>query len=201
MDKRKITKGSKRLSWLLRFGAGEAGLTMDEAGWVSVKDALRAARLQMGELEQIVRQNDKQRFELDGERIRACQGHGKALPVTRDALEATWSEFEGPDVIWHGTHPSAVEGIAAQGILAIDRTHVHLAESKESRLGKRSGVSLMLQVSVARLREQGLRVFASPNGVVLVRHVPPDCIVGLVPVSRRATKQADTLKELLGLGG
>ena len=39
-------------------------------------------------------------------------------------------------------------------------------------VGKRAQVDLMLEVSPARLRAQGLRVFRSQNGVVLVRRAP-----------------------------
>ena len=199
MDQRAITRGSKRLSWLLRFGAVEAGVKMDEAGWVPVKAALKAARLEKGQLEEIVHNNNKQRFELQGRKIRACQGHGRELPVTQDALEASWEVFDGPDHVWHGTHPGAVEGIAAEGLLPIDRTHVHLAEHKESRLGKRAGVGLLLIVSVPRLRELDQEVYRSPNGVLLTRHVPPEAITGQFLISKRARKAEGQLRQLLGL--
>lgn len=71
-----LIRGSKKLSWLLHFGANEAGLKMDAAGWVELPEVLRAARLDGDLLDEIVRLNNKQRFQLDGPRIRACQGHG-----------------------------------------------------------------------------------------------------------------------------
>jgi putative RNA 2'-phosphotransferase len=50
-------------------------------------------------------------------------------------------------------------------------------------VGKRAQVDVLLEVSVARLRDHGLTVWRSPNGVLLVRRVPPDCIVRVVPRS------------------
>ena len=80
---------SKRLSWLLRHGAREVGLPMDAAGWVSVPEVLRALSITRAQLEHAVATNRKRRLQLDGERVRACQGHSAdGTPVTLEALEA-----------------------------------------------------------------------------------------------------------------
>ncbi len=197
---RRLVRGSKKLSWLLRFGANETGLEMDAAGWVQRDEVLRAARLDAAELDEIVRHNNKQRFEVDGSRVRACQGHGMdGTPVTREALEASWAVYGGDDAIWHGTNLQAVAGIAEGGILAVDRSHVHLAETTSSRVGKKANVAVMLQVSAARLRQLGREVFVSPNGVVLTRDVPPSAIVDLLAQTDKAKMAEATLRELLGL--
>ena len=182
---------SRRLSWLLRHGATERGLAMDEAGWAAVADVLVAAGITRAELEQAVAENDKRRLQLDGERVRACQGHSLAgAPVTREALEASWEPFAGDGLLWHGTGRHALARIAEQGILPGARTHVHLAEATDSRVGKRAAVDVLVAVSPARLRDAGLPVFRAPNGVLLVRRVPPDCIVETRPAPpARATRR------------
>ena len=194
-EDRALVRGSKKLSWLLRFGALEAGLQMDAAGWVERADLLRAASLDAGQLDEIVRHNNKQRFQVDGARVRACQGHGtEGTPVTRDALEASWAVYQGDDIIWHGTSVAALDGIASLGILPADRSHVHLAASASSRVGKRANVAVMLQVSVAGLRRLGREVFVSPNGVVLARDVPAAAIVGLVAQTHKAREVEAALR-------
>ena len=173
---------------------------MDAAGWVECGEVLRITRLDENQLDEIVRLNNKQRFQVDGTRIRACQGHGlEGTPVTREALEASWETYCGADDIWHGTNVDAVRGIASAGILPVDRSHVHLAASTDSRVGKRANVAVLLRVSVSRLRALDHEVFVSPNGVVLVRDVPPEAIVGLVAQTKKARKEEKALKELLGL--
>lgn len=57
----------------------------------------------------------------------------------------------------------------------------------------------MLEVTPERLRVAGRDVFVAPNGVVLVRTVPADCITGLVPRVRRAEAREDALRAILGL--
>lgn len=194
---RKMTQTSTRLSWLLRHGAAETGIAMDGAGWVAVSDVLDELHISLATLEESVRSNSKRRLEHDGDRVRACQGHSTAgTPVTAEALEASWRPYAGDASIWHGTSLDVVAKIAAEGIWPQARTHVHLAPALESTVGKRAAVHVMLEVSAARLREAGIGVFEASNGVVLVRSVPPACIVGVRAITRRARAQAPELAAL-----
>src|SRR5690349_21685376 len=107
-----IVEKSKTLSWLLRHGAREAGVSMDAAGWVPVPEVLRYLQLSRGDLEEVVRTNNKSRLELVGERVRACQGHStENMPVTVEALEASWRLYEEGGSLFHGTTVEATEPI------------------------------------------------------------------------------------------
>ncbi|TNE84169.1 MAG: RNA 2'-phosphotransferase [Deltaproteobacteria bacterium] len=167
---------SKHLSWLLRHGAREAGLAMDEAGWARVDDVLALTGLDAQTLAEVVATNTKRRLMVRDGYIRACQGHSlDGMPVTREALEASWSRFEGPRA-WHATRPTLVARIREEGLLPMGRTHVHLAPSPTSQVGKRSAPAL-LEIDLDRVREANLGVFAADNGVVLVRRVPPEAVI------------------------
>lgn len=195
-----VAEKSKALSWLLRHGAGEQGLSMDAAGWAPIAQVLSKLDMDRPTLDRAVAENNKSRLEIDGERIRASQGHStRGMPVTLEALEASWGRYEGPGPLWHGTNPKAIEGIAREGILAVERTHVHLAEGVDSKVGKRAHVDVLLEISLPALRARGLCVFTSSNGVVLVRHVPSDCIVGLTTATRAGRSQEARLRSLLRL--
>jgi putative RNA 2'-phosphotransferase len=191
-------KRSKQLSWLLRHGAIETGLEMDEAGCVDVADVLAALDMTNDELLDTVATNDKGRLQLTGGRVRACQGHSLAgVPVTQDALERTWQIITPTDSLWHGTNADAIAGIARHGITPGQRTHVHLARQPDSHVGKRARVDLLLEVSPSLLGEASLTVFEAPNGVILVRHVPPDCIVGVRPgIATGAENAGEALRTL-----
>lgn len=195
-----IQRHSKKLSWLLRHGARESGLAMDAAGWCAIADVLRLTRMSRQTLDVVVRDNNKNRLQVDGDRIRASQGHSLAgTPVTLAALEASWQVWSHPTPLWHGTRVDVVGDIGRLGLLPQSRTHVHLADATDSTVGKRAQVSVLLQIDPGALRAAGQTVFVSPNGVVLVRHVPPGCIVGLHAVSRRAKKEQGRLRAALGL--
>ena len=187
----RIQRQSKQLSWLLRHGAANEGLPMSEAGWVEKKALLKKVMFSETELLMVINHNCKSRFEVNGQYIRATQGHSlEPMPVTQEALERSWSIYEstGNDSIYHATRFEYLESIQLEGIKRGHRTHVHLAYSAESPVGKRAGVPILLEVSVKRLRESKREVFISPNGVILTRYVPPHCIV------RVHDRRAETLK-------
>lgn len=191
-----IIKKSKKLSWLLRHGAIEAGLHMDAAGWVSIDEVVRAVRMTRGELAQVARENNKNRLELTKTHVRCSQGHStEGMPVTQDALEASWARANRTAVLIHGTNVNSVASIGLQGIRPMRRTHVHLADSDSSRVGKRANVSVLVEVDPAGL--QGLWV--SPNGVYLTRFVPPAAIVGVHVRGRRAEAAEHEIRCALGL--
>ena len=48
------------------------------------------------------------------------------MPVTHDALEASWERFTGVGPIGHGTAIEALSGIAREGVVPQARTRVHL---------------------------------------------------------------------------
>lgn len=195
-----LTTMSKRLSWLLRHGAHEQGLAMDEAGWMDVDDLLRFFHMNRAELEHIVDTNNKRRLQLAGQRIRACQGHSVGnRAVTVEGLEASWSPYTGDGPIWHGTTMEAVDPIARKGILPVSRTHVHCAPGRDSIVGKRAATAVLLEISPAKIREAGFALFVAPNGVVLVRRVLPVAVTGLFALTKKAKRREAELRACLGL--
>lgn len=80
MDDRRTVKVSKYLSKHLRHQPERIGLTLDANGWVAIDELLGAVArhhfpLTRAELDDVVASNDKQRFAIEGDRIRASQGH------------------------------------------------------------------------------------------------------------------------------
>lgn len=168
-----MSRDSRTLSTLLRHTAGERGLTMSADGWAEIADVLRVLGLDRARLEVAVRENDKERLQVDGERIRACQGHSlQGMPVTREALENSWERVYPADLLWHGTNRAALAAIQREGLRAGRRTHVHLAPAKDSHVGRRTAVEVLLGVDCGNLE-----VYRAPNGVLLTREVPVDAIV------------------------
>ena len=167
---------SRFLSLVLRHRPDTIGLTLDAAGWVEV-DALLAGclasgrRLDRAGLIELVRTNDKQRFELstDGERIRASQGHSVEVDLA-------YASATPPDVLWHGTVARVLPLIRADGLLPMQRHHVHLSADRTTaeRVGARRGTPVLLEVDAARLYATGETFYRSTNGVWLVAAVPPE---------------------------
>ena len=150
---------------------------MDEAGWVSVHDLMKHLKLSYDDLKLAIIHNNKSRYELHDDKIRASQGHSlDKVPVTQEALEASWQIYREEGSIWHGTNRTVIDSIRSGGILRGERTHVHLASSTASKVGKRHNISVIVEVSQDKLREAGYEIYISPNGVILTRYVPVNCI-------------------------
>jgi putative RNA 2'-phosphotransferase len=167
---------SKRLALVLRHRPESIGITLDEAGWVDVRDLLDALarhglQLSRDELEQVVETSDKQRFAFDEtrRRIRASQGH--SVPV-----ELGYASAVPPEVLYHGTPVRNVAAILAEGLRRGARHHVHLSADVATarRVGQRRGHSVVLTVDAAGLAAAGSTFYRSANGVWLVDAVPPE---------------------------
>ncbi|MGW3436879.1 RNA 2'-phosphotransferase [Streptomyces bacillaris] len=174
MDERRTVKVSKYLSAHLRHRPERIGIALDENGWVDVETLLSAAArhgfpLTRAELDHVVAANDKRRFTVDGDRIRANQGH--TVTVDLDLPPA-----EPPAYLYHGTVARALDAIRAEGLRPMARHHVHLSPDRETatQVGARHGRPLVLTVDAGAMHRAGHVFRVSANGVWLADAVPPE---------------------------
>ncbi len=167
---------SKFLSLILRHDPARFGVVLDSAGWTDVSALLAACAaagtpITRAELEAIVATSDKQRFALDGERIRANQGH--SVPV-----ELGLARVAPPAQLFHGTVDAALPGIRERGLEKRARHHVHLSDQQgtATSVGIRRGAPVLLVVRAAEMAAAGHAFYRSENGVWLVDAVPPEFI-------------------------
>ena len=178
MNPQDATYHSKFLSRHLRHKPAAIGLALQAGGWVAVADLLAACAahghpLTREELEDLVEDNDKQRFAYDesGQRIRAQQGHSVGVDLQLPPAEP-------PAVLYHGTAPAALPAIRAAGLQKMSRHHVHLTtdETTARRVGQRRGRPVLLAVDAAGLHAAGGVFYRSGNGVWLTDAVPPQYV-------------------------
>lgn len=169
---------SKLLSYVLRHHPESLGLSLAPGGWLEV-DALLAALEQDGRavdralLQQVVAENDKQRFAFseDGKRIRASQGHSLRVELGLSAVAP-------PEQLFHGTVSKFLTAIREQGLVKGEREHVHLSLTRDvaHNVAARRGQPVVLQVHAGEMARSGLEFFCSDNGVWLTDHVPSEFI-------------------------
>ncbi|MEU8057713.1 RNA 2'-phosphotransferase [Microbispora bryophytorum] len=176
MDERRLVRVSKYLAKHLRHQPERIGIELDAHGWVDIDALLTAAAshgfpISRAELEQAVAGNDKRRYVIEDDRIRASQGH--TVPVDLDL-----PVVEPPPILYHGTVARNVEAIRAEGLRPMARHHVHLSPDRETatRVGARRGEPVVLVVDAAAMHTAGHHFRVSANGVWLVDHVPPHFI-------------------------
>jgi uncharacterized protein (TIGR02452 family) len=166
------TRISKFLSLVLRHEPERIGIVLDAAGWTSVPALLDACAahgvaITRAELERVVATSDKQRFALDGDRIRANQGHSVGV-------ELELPRAEPPALLYHGTAERSLPGIRELGIVRGERHHVHLSAdaTTAAKVGGRHGRAIVLVVRAGDMAAAGHVFHLSANGVWLVEHVP-----------------------------
>ncbi|WP_075084943.1 RNA 2'-phosphotransferase [Mariniblastus fucicola] len=174
---------SKLLSLVLRHKPEHLGLQLDENGWVEVEELLAAIcesglSVDRSMLDDVVRDNDKQRFAFsaDGSRIRASQGHSVSVDVEL-------KQQQPPAVLFHGTVEKFVGLIRESGLKKMQRQHVHLSVdvATASQVGSRRGKPIILEIDASKMSADGHQFFLSANGVWLTDHVSseyitfPDC--------------------------
>lgn len=163
-----IRKGIK-LSWLLRH---DSRLT-DANGWRSVDELVRCYGFTPELLQEIVTQNNKQRFEYNDDRtkIRARQGHSILVDVGLKL--ATDITVDNP-YLWHGTADRFIEIIKDQGLIPKSRLYVHLSGDKETaiKVGHRhGGITYIICIDALQMILDGKKIYISNNGVYNVDKV------------------------------
>lgn len=174
-----LTRASKALSYVLRHQPSSIGVELDGAGWVGIADLLaafarRGRPIPRDLLDRVVEGTDKRRFEVEGERIRAAQGH--SVPVHLGLAPVT-----PPDRLYHGTSARFLESIRAEGLRRGRRHDVHLSPDAETahRVGaRRAGPTVILRIDAAGMHRAGHVFYRAANGVWLTAAVPPQWIEG-----------------------
>lgn len=173
MDARRTVKVSRYLSRHLRHQPERIGLALDRHGWVEIDTLLAAAAahgfpLSRAELDHVVVTNDKQRFTIEGTRIRAAQGHSVEVDLALPAVTP-------PPYLCHGTVARHLAAIRVEGLRPMNRHDVHLSPDRETatRVGTRRGRPVVLTVNAAAMHRDGHVFHVSSNGVWLTKSVPP----------------------------
>lgn len=164
---------SKFISLILRHKPETIGITLDEHGWANVNELIegisKSQPIDMTVLEQIVAEDEKQRYSFNEDKtlIRANQGH--SIPV-----DVELEEKDPPEVLYHGTGEKFVSSIDVQGLIPKSRLYVHLSSDEETaqKVGQRHGKPVIYVVKSGEMFREGYKFFQSVNGVWLTKNVP-----------------------------
>jgi putative RNA 2'-phosphotransferase len=177
MDERSIdlVALSKFMALILRHRSDEFGVRLDPQGYGRLDDLLRAIHsssrwqhITLDDVYEVINQQEKRRFEIQGDRIRAVYGH--SLP-----LEIQYPEVEPPEYLYHGTSPRALERIRVEGLLPAQRQYVHLSATVEAarEVGARhSDRPVVLRIRAREAREAGIPFYQADELIYLVKRVP-----------------------------
>lgn len=167
------TETSIYISLILRHKPQVIGITLDEHGWANVDELIEGVNkthaLTKEILEQIVAEDNKQRYSFNEDKtlIRANQGH--SIPV-----DVELPETEPPEILYHGTAEKFEADIDRMGLIPKSRLYVHLSSDVDTAInvGKRHGKPVIYEVSSGKMHRDGIVFYRSVNGVWLTKSVP-----------------------------
>jgi len=207
-------KLSRNLTRLLRHNMDAQGLSYRPDGFVSVSELFSIPRfrgLSLETLQQITRDDNKQRFALeriDGEwYIRANQGH-TIKGIVPDQLLTRLNCETIPPVCVHGTTFEAWETIKKMGLCRMARNHIHFAQGLPGTSGVISGMrassQVLIYLDVQEAMDLGCEFFMSQNGVILSPGlgsegiIPPSCFSKVTAgISDRQLEWDKDLREMV----
>lgn len=170
---------SKFLSFLLRHGADEFQLELDEEGfasldevWAIVEKRYRG-RYTLEDLEPVLegRLDGKKRLAREGDRIRAVYGHN------RKTRQIQYDPANPPVILYHGTNERVLGKIHDTGLLPMERQYVHLSVDRERAfsVARRSTKNpVMLEVRAQDAQAHGLVFFQPDANHFLCEAIPAE---------------------------
>lgn len=163
---------SQYIAMILRHKPSVIDITLDEHGWANVEELIAGVSkthpLDRQLLEEIVSQDEKQRYSFNADHtlIRANQGHSIPVDVELEALTP-------PERLYHGTGEKYAASIDAQGLIPKSRLYVHLTDDAEYavKVGQRHGNPVVYTVDSGTMAADGYIFYRSVNGVWLTKEV------------------------------
>lgn len=165
--KQNLLELSKTVAHALRHSPESYQLQLDKNGWIDIDLLISALankntkwqQLKISDIDSMVRNCEKQRFEIDENKIRARYGH--SIPNKIKHLERK------PETnLYHGTTPEAWLTIQHQGLLPMRRQYVHLSPTPETARKvalRRTGTPIILSINVKKATTDGVKFYFNNN--------------------------------------
>jgi len=123
---------SKSMSYLLRHGLEKENINHSN-GFVLIDDVIgwlqkNNHNVTQNDIENIVKEDKKQRYQLEGNRIRASQGHSIEIEMNFEKLNSIEKVYP----LVHATYKDSINPISESGLKSMSRTHVHFASIRDN---------------------------------------------------------------------
>ncbi|MDP2766339.1 MAG: RNA 2'-phosphotransferase [Candidatus Methanoperedens sp.] len=160
------------ISGALRHFPDDLGLAMNQHGWVDVDvlcDAMRT-RYKWANKEKlfsIIESDEKGRYEVKGNKIRARYGH--SVDIDLDYAENTLPE------LYYGASREEVDILLEKGIRPIKQRYVHLSTSVEKAnevASIHTENPVLLVVNAEEARNDGVALLSATENIVLSEEIP-----------------------------
>jgi putative RNA 2'-phosphotransferase len=161
------------ISGALRHFPDDLGLAMNQHGWVDVDVLVDAMRTRYKwsnreKLYSIIESDEKGRYEIKGNKIRARYGH--SVDVDLDYDENTLPE------LYYGASREELDILLEKGIRPVKQRYVHLSTSvdKAREVAKiHTEDPVLLVINAEEARNDGVILLSATENIVLADEIPP----------------------------
>ncbi len=167
---------SKTLAGILRHYPSKLNLAMDIHGWVNIYMLINTLRtipdlkwLKKHHILAIIDTDDKHRYEVKNNKIRATYGH------TVD-IELDLPTDNIPDILYYPVTKEELPIILESGIMPVDRKYVHLSKSIEKAKEAgwvRTSEPVILKVNSKKIIEDGVKIMQAGRTVYITKNILP----------------------------
>lgn len=173
LPKEKVEKLGKFISGVLRHFPDKFGLNMDENGWVNLESLARVVKRRyrwanIWLIKALVYSDEKQRYELKDDKIRARYGHSVDVKLN-DLPEAE------EDVLYYGTSEEEAHRMLEIGIKPVNQRYVHLSttiEKSKEVASIRTDTPIVLEIDAKKARKDGIRIVKANDLIALAEEIP-----------------------------
>lgn len=176
MGKIRYVNLSKTVAHALRHAPERYGLTLDEKGWVSVDKLIEGLKnhsrmfknVSIHDLEEIIKESPKKRFEIKNRNIRATYGHSVRYRIEKRPKMP-------PKILYHGTTPRAAKNILQTALKSMGRQYVHLSIDVKSAYmvgQRRTKNPTILKVLAQEAYRAGIKFYEENGGIWLSDTIP-----------------------------
>lgn len=174
VDDLREEKLGRFVSGTLRHFPESVGVEMDSHGWVDINAFCEIMKkryrwLRNEHLYALVESDEKGRYEIKGQYIRARYGHSVDI-------ELDYEESELP-FVYYGASPEEVDMLLENGIFPIKQRYVHLSTTLQKAIEValvHTDNPIILQVDAEQAQKAGISFMLANEHIVLAERIPPD---------------------------
>lgn len=185
------------MALILRHRPEQFGVALDAHGFAHIDDLLEAirsrpqwARATRDAILEVIQRQDRPRFELKGDYIRALYGHSVPQRIE-------YTEIDPPEYLYHGTTPASLKRITVEGLLPMERQYVHLSATPEDarQVGlRRTAHPVILRIRAREAQAAGARFFQADPRIYLTKRVARQYIEPLADTPDSSTSPPATIE-------
>ncbi len=178
MSDEELERLGRTMAGTLRHFPEKFGLTMDEQGFVPMRDFINAMKrsnqryhwLRPHHIIALIETDPKGRYQCSNDLIRATYGHSIDLDLRLPTDNI-------PGLLYYPTTPEEADIILETGLKPSDRKLVHLSKTYGDAFNAgrvRTETPVILEIDATRAIGSGLEIQRAGRTVFLVHEVPPE---------------------------